>query len=160
MKRAVYALALLATMIGVAPAHAKTQKQQIAALTKTVKILAKTQKSQARTIRVLRADVNLANARAEDAQGSFMFLANCILVQPAGLADVLDSTTTSSFLQGDATLGIADVFQWLPTTRTVITPDGPSYLALIDESCVAQPTPAPAGRTHGWHPRPLSLSIR
>lgn len=158
MKKILYFAVLCATMIGVSePAHAKTNSQKIAALTKTVKSLVNADKAKTKTIRSLRSDVNLANARAADAQASFSALTACIFVQPAGAVQVLDSATSAVFVQGDATIGIADVFQWFPATRTVIAPDGPSFLALIDEACVASPSPAPAARVHGWHPRPLVL---
>lgn len=156
--RVTLGVALLVTMIGVAPpAHAKTQKQRIASLEKTVKSLAKTSKAQARTIKTLQSSASLANLRAADAQASFAALEACIFVQPAGAVSVLDSATSASFVQGDATLGVADVFQWFPVERVVIAPDGPSYLALIDEACVAQPSPAPRSKRTGWNPRPLVL---
>lgn len=158
MKRTIYAVALLATMIGVAPAPAHAKKSLRQRITALEKVNAK----QSKQIKTLTSLARLANARAEDAQGSFMFLSNCLLVQPAGAVDVLDAATSSSFVQGTTDGVVPDFFQWLPVTRSVVTPEGPDYLILLDPGCVAQPDPAPAGRAsrHGWAPRKLTLSIR
>ena len=156
MKKTLYALAMLAIMIGVAPAPADAKKKTVRARVNALeKIVAKQQKQ----ISTLGDAVSFANARAADAQDNLAALENCIFVQPAGAVDVLDATTTATFMQGDATISIPDIFQWFPVARIVITPEGPSFIALIDPACVAQPSPAPAGRAHrnGWAPRPLVL---
>jgi len=147
-----YFAAMLAVMIGVAPApaHAKTQRQRIAALEKAVK-------KQSQTIKALTSLALEAQARAVDAQQSYSFLVGCLSAQTAGPASVLADSTTTSFVQGDATLGIADVFQWFPQPVTVIAPVGDFYLTLLDPSCVAQPTPAGRAHRNGWDPRPLVL---
>lgn len=153
MKRVAIAI-LFATMIGLAPAPAhakKTIHQEIVALKKA-------DAKKTKQIAALTQLARLANARAIDAQESFAFLTQCILVQPAGSVNVLDPTTSVVFSQGSIDGVVPDFLQWFPVTRTVIAPDGPNFIALLDPNCIVTPSPAPAQA--GWHPRHVTLSFR
>lgn len=150
MKRVAYIAILFATMIGVAPAPAHAKKT----LRQRVTALEQVNKQQAKQIKALRDLASLANARAIDAQESFAFLTQCILVQPAGSVNVLDPTTSVVFSQGSIDGVVPDFLQWFPVTRTVIAPDGPNFIALLDPNCIVTPSPAPQA---GWHPRRVVL---
>lgn len=148
MKRTIYAVALLATVIGVAPAPAhakKTLRQRVASLERV-------NKQQARQIQGLIALSRLANARAADAQSSYAGLVNCLSAQPAGPANVLSGATTSTFTVADEALATPDTYLWAPQFQSVIAADGDSFLVLLSPSCVAQPTAPPATVRGSWHP--------
>ncbi len=134
MKRRTIILAamLAATITVAAPAQAST-KSRVAKLEKRVKALEK-------TIRAF--DARIAYA-AETAAYSEMVIDQCVLLVGVGAGNGLAGSTTSTFVQGDASLGLPDIFNWLPVTQSVVVTGGPDLLMLMDPGCVSSNAASP-----------------
>lgn len=155
MKKLLYLAALCATMIGVpTQAHAST-KTRVAKLEKRVKSLEKQNRALIHVIQSI--DARLGTA-ADSAAYSEFVIDECVLLAPVGAGSLLASATNASFVEGDASLGLPDIFNWLPVAQTAIVAGGPDILMLMDPACV---TPARSAATtqNSLHPTKRKLRL-
>lgn len=132
-------IAALICMIGVAPPHADASTSS-----RIKKLEQRMKKVEARAAS--------AQAAANDAIQSYNDLVGCLIVVNVGAGEVLASSTTSTFVQGDSSLGLPDLFSWLPVPQIAVVAGGPDNMLLVDSACL---TGSRASR--GYAPRPLHL---